>query len=211
MKPIIPLVADGRVFAYACGACMKVRLGGDRIGYPSSTEEKLKRVTETSEWSRERAESCCTCYMCHSDLTIEQLRKWGFEGMTCDPCAKKEAEKRVQIDAACARYQARRKASLEKSLDVASAEKLEDLMSDISEDRFCAGWLVGIEYMLWPPALGDHDPDRKLLLRLSEKSGGWWIWSSNKDEPCDSGEVFVTIDEWLKMYEEYIKKHAKTN
>lgn len=90
-----------------------------------------------------------------------------------------------------------------KPLDADAAELLRHLMSEISEDHYCAGWLIGLEFRLWrivlggPPKFGfdDVSPERIAdLERLSKKCGGWIVWS----EGC--GEVFVPMDEWQRMY-----------
>jgi len=36
------------------------------------------------------------------------------------------------------------------------ARLLARLMSDISEDHFCAGWLIGCEYALWADLTGQE-------------------------------------------------------
>lgn len=83
-------------------------------------------------------------------------------------------------------------------------ETLRDLMSDISEDCWCAAWLHGLEYSLWAMVKGGdrkfgmdevrkHEVDE--LRRLSAECGGWWVWS---DKALD--EAFVPMAEWLEMY-----------
>jgi hypothetical protein len=90
--------------------------------------------------------------------------------------------------------------------DIAAAEKLVYLMSEISEEYYAAGWLMGLEYTLWHIIFEDptmHFGGRPLtlaeigeLLELTTRCQGWWIWSKNR-----SGLQFLTYDEWLPMYQ----------
>lgn len=54
-------------------------------------------------------------------------------------------------------------------------------MRNESEDRYAAGWLIDLEYMLW------SEPEWEALGRLV---GGWWVWP----------ERFVPLEEWETMY-----------
>ena len=81
-----------------------------------------------------------------------------------------------------------------------TASLLKKLMSEISEERWCASWLAGLEYILWDVVTGKRNdicgPDEiEQLKYLSEKCGGWIIW----DEPA-IGEKFVPMAEWLGLY-----------
>lgn len=85
--------------------------------------------------------------------------------------------------------------------DVSAARELCQLMSDISEDQYCAGWLVGLEYQLFDTLyIGDTFGDgispqeRVKLMELSARCGGWWRWTDDK------GETFVKLEEWLEIY-----------
>lgn len=70
------------------------------------------------------------------------------------------------------------------------------IMSGISEECWCAGWLNGNEAALWPPRAmrygqGEVTERQAMLLRLlSEEAGGWWGWN-------DDGPVFMSMPEWL--------------
>ncbi len=82
-----------------------------------------------------------------------------------------------------------------------SAGLLRKLMSWISEEYWCAGWLSGLEYILWDAVTGRREnvcsPEEIAELKyLSEKCGGWIIW----DERVE-GERFAPMDEWLHLYE----------
>lgn len=83
----------------------------------------------------------------------------------------------------------------------AVAEALYELMSDISEDCYCARWMMGNEFRLWD-ALTNPDDDRRYgqdsitdeqvrgLRVLSDLAGGWWKWDHHK------GRVFVNLEDW---------------
>ncbi len=90
--------------------------------------------------------------------------------------------------------------------------ELYEVMSDISEDCYCAGWMLGLEYAIWG-ALQDGDRsygmsemDAAQLERcrvLAKELDGWVIWyDDDKDAelPLDEwGPRFVPMAEWLKM------------
>lgn len=91
------------------------------------------------------------------------------------------------------------------------------LMSEISEECMCAGWEMGLEYTLWDVVLGrpiwsrweDVTPEqREMLCELSQELGGWVIW--NPDPKATGDTLFVPLDEWRKMYADYVaKKHGR--
>jgi hypothetical protein len=102
-------------------------------------------------------------------------------------------------------YLDRKKASMNKSQNKYAAELLCHYMSDLSEDYFCAGWLCGLEFTLWGMAFAKADrtfgfgelnqEEIDKLVDLSVAAGGWWWWVDRED-PVESGEEFVTWDEW---------------
>jgi hypothetical protein len=87
--------------------------------------------------------------------------------------------------------------------DPEAAIALYELMSDISEECWCAGWMSGTEYRLWQ--LVEGDPDRswgmekvshgniQLLKDLRDRSKGWWKWDENPE--------FIGLDQWQKEFE----------
>lgn len=82
-----------------------------------------------------------------------------------------------------------------------TAGLLEKLMSAISEEYWCAGWMHGLEYTLWDVVTGRRTgvcrPEEiEQLKYLSEKCGGWIFW----DEQSKS-EKFVPMQDWLRLYE----------
>lgn len=72
------------------------------------------------------------------------------------------------------------------------------LMTGISEEFWCAGWMSGLEYDLWEAADGKHYGQGQItkrtaaLLRLlSEECDGWWYYAHN-------GPKFVSRADWRK-------------
>ena len=55
----------------------------------------------------------------------------------------------------------------------------------ISEERYCAGWLAGLEHILW----NEDSPEANDLHELALICNGWWIWRDGKNE-------FITLEEW---------------
>lgn len=98
------------------------------------------------------------------------------------------------------------KDSLANCHDVAAARELRSLMSEISEDYYAAGWLVGLEFSLWHIVFEDNAQhfgfgpisfkEIGKLIELTQRCQGWWIWS---DE--DGGCKFLNYDEWLPIYQ----------
>jgi len=71
-------------------------------------------------------------------------------------------------------------------------------MSDYSEEMWCAGWLIDLEYILWARVLEGEQADIKAL---ADAAGGWIVW----DDP-DEGETFVPMAEWLEIYKKNPRK-----
>src|ERR1051325_11236160 len=75
------------------------------------------------------------------------------------------------------------------------------LMSGISEEYWCAGWLTGLEFDLWNAQAdsgyghGTVTKRQAMLLRLlSEECDGWWHWKEGADNP-----QFVSLGEWREI------------
>ena len=92
----------------------------------------------------------------------------------------------------------------EKSLYLAAAKALCDLMGDMSEDCWCAGWLDTCEFDLWSMVLGGprgwgmgevSESDVAQLKELSKLCGGWIVW---REKQC---ETWIPLAEWLPLYE----------
>lgn len=98
-------------------------------------------------------------------------------------------------------------------------KRLYETMSRISEDCWCAGWLIGNEYAIWKAAsevrslnadlsygLGEMDiEDVEECARLRDLLKGWIIWYDDEDEPgldvSEWGPRFVTLEEWKEFLE----------
>lgn len=89
--------------------------------------------------------------------------------------------------------------------------RLYELMSDISEDCYCAGWMHGNEFALWNAiatgdlryGMGEMDRDKLAqVTALSVKTGKWIIWRDDNDglDPHDSSEwgpYAITLEAWV--------------
>lgn len=114
------------------------------------------------------------------------------------------------------------KEGLEKARNKCAAELLLQVMSDISEDNWSAGWLCDLEYLLWldldapfPRTLTVDQVNKLKWLR--DEARGWWTWRDveevgNYDKV---GNYFVTPKEWMARLEqnsarvEQLKKWAE--
>ncbi len=88
---------------------------------------------------------------------------------------------------------------------------LEEYMSDLSEEAYCAGWMDGLEYALWKAVIDGPmqygylfigENEIKKLKKLSEQCSGW-IYFDDKDE-----ETFIELDEWKMMFAKKIPIYA---
>lgn len=61
-----------------------------------------------------------------------------------------------------------------------AAALLGRVMSDLSQDYWCAGWLIDLEFDLWSAMHGARSPftrsDLAQVKYLSAKCGGWIVW-----------------------------------
>lgn len=84
---------------------------------------------------------------------------------------------------------------------------LRDLMSNLSEEHYCAGWLSGLEYSIWyllfdapdNAKFGMSTPDPVDLHKIAVAAhnlGGWVIWDEHSDQ-----ERFIPLSEWIPKYE----------
>jgi hypothetical protein len=80
---------------------------------------------------------------------------------------------------------------------------LEELMSQISEEGFYAGWMAGLEFDLWRIINGDdkryghhvltqEEIDR--LWSLARKCGCWIVFDDEKEETA------IDLDIWEEMF-----------
>lgn len=185
-EPIPLTMPDGRVLVYACPQCLQAQsnvIGGDIEGRREDSFRDARR-------------HCC-CLECGAQLGR-------LFGLRCDDCQAKALREREAMkpvwDAERGKREQIFEVAIAKTKDREIALSLRDLMSDISEDCYCAGWLTGLEFTLWAMTQGgtrefgmgavtQQEIDR--LKTLSERAGGWWYFDD------DSGqELFATLDEW---------------
>lgn len=196
--PPIPLSSpDGVIYAYVCPRCNCVgMICGLSKPYGSSD------IATIAKHSYQNADRCCRCRICGIDI------KPGKYPHECDVCESVQEgirnEETEKFITKAKRNIDMQEESLTKSLDRDSAIKLRDFMSQISEDYYCAGWLMGLESKLWgiilaeePNTFGMGSIEKKEMNELkilSEKCGGWWRFDD------EYGEIFVPIDEWRNLY-----------
>ena len=89
-----------------------------------------------------------------------------------------------------------------------TAGLLRKVMSGISEEYWCAGWMHNLEYMLWDVVAdrrkGICSPEEiEQLKYLSGKCGGWIVWDEQ-----GKGKRFVPMHEWLRLYEAQRQKSS---
>ncbi len=98
---------------------------------------------------------------------------------------------------------------------------LYDRMSEISEDCYCASWVIDNEYAIWEALTSSDSAQAKgrmnprLLKRcqmLSMEIGGWIYWAdttTRADLPCETwGPRFAPMAQWLAMVDERRKLAA---
>ncbi len=92
--------------------------------------------------------------------------------------------------------------------DETAAYRLRNLMSDISERHYAAGWLFGLEYALFGAAFagegfgdGLSHEERAGLITLSHRCQGWWAYDDRKR--------FVPMGEWAETYARHIAERQK--
>lgn len=83
------------------------------------------------------------------------------------------------------------------------------LVSDISEDFYCAGWLVDAEFAVWRMiqqgggwgmgAAGDIPETLGALRSLACSTGHWVRWDSDAEPPTQP----IPLSEWEPLYDEW--------
>lgn len=89
------------------------------------------------------------------------------------------------------------------------------LMAAVSEECYCAGWMMGNEFALWrilidptgnrqygqSEVTGEQVADMRVL---SDRIGGWIGWYDDGDEPGlpseEWGPRFIPRERWDEMY-----------
>lgn len=96
----------------------------------------------------------------------------------------------------------------------AAAIAMGAIVSDISEDTYCAGWMNGIEFALWGVLHGDmedyagvtaSDPRMVALDVLSRKFDGWVMWDNTVKYRWTA---FVPTDKWVALYAAHRKEET---
>ncbi len=198
MNPIPLKTPAGIVAAWMCGKCFHVPSVGARLGrYKAPGGEYAVSF-------QQEAERCCRCRRCDG-YASRDTRGFSLVCKRCEPAEKADSEEAVRRAFESSRERERLvELSLAKSLDRDFAMLLRDLMGFISEDLYCAGWLIGLEFTLWGMVQGDEREfgmgevsveQVEKLRQYADRCGGWWRWSDG------AGEVFVPKDEWLEIYQ----------
>lgn len=105
-------------------------------------------------------------------------------------------------------------ADRQRVLREAAIDHLFSLMSDASEEHWCAGWMSGTEIALWkaiqqypqPMQWGMRPVDLDTVRKLHDLAlavDGWWMWG-------DDGQRFVPLDEWKRMYAQYFRNREES-
>jgi hypothetical protein len=80
---------------------------------------------------------------------------------------------------------------------------LADYMSELSEEAYCAGWMMDLEYDLWNAVLGHSNEYGRLALgdaeisrlnKLAKECGGWVIFDDATQE------TWVPMAEWERLF-----------
>ena len=81
------------------------------------------------------------------------------------------------------------------------------LMSDLSQDYWCAGWLIDIEFELWEGLAGGSTSitpsEIAQLLYLSERCGGWIVFDNQRPY-----RRYVRLADWSHEYEVWRAQRA---
>jgi len=98
--------------------------------------------------------------------------------------------------------------------------RLADFMSHLSERYWSAGWMTDLEVRLWDAlqnngkifeGLSLEPHEHRELAALSKACGGWIYFEGSDEasaevlarEPGGRGEMFVTFEEWLPMFQRW--------
>jgi hypothetical protein len=85
----------------------------------------------------------------------------------------------------------------------ATQRRLAECMSELSEEAYCAGWMLELEYALWEALVDGRseygrleltDEHRSRLRQLSDECGGWVVF----DEVTE--ETWLPTAEWQARF-----------
>jgi hypothetical protein len=88
--------------------------------------------------------------------------------------------------------------------------RLADLMSEISEKCYSAGWMENIEYVLWDaltsgPRNFGHDTitqdDIDQLLKISGTAKSWIVFDDERDETP------IPLNKWQQQFKERVSQN----
>jgi hypothetical protein len=91
----------------------------------------------------------------------------------------------------------------------AAQRALADYMSELSEEAYSAGWMLGLEYALWDAVFGQSDKyDRSplgvvevaRLRELAGQSAGWIVFDVATEE------TWLPMVEWEQRFDEWVKR-----
>ncbi len=194
----IPLTdPTGQVVIYMCPQCDHVIANISGGGWESRRDD-----------SYEQAKGHCCCYQCGVRIGSGDLQSLDSR-LYCKVCRERQMREsalmRPMRETEIERRSKIYEVALLNARNDAIARALEDLMSDISEEYYCAGWLIGLEFTLWSMLEGGSrefgmgvvtEDEVKRLRELSEQCGGWWWGGETDDDVCR----FVTLEEWAEIY-----------
>ncbi len=89
-------------------------------------------------------------------------------------------------------------------------KQLTELMSEISERCYSAGWMEGLEYVLWDAVIsGPRHYGREMitqedinqLIQLSRKANAWIVFDDEQDQ------LAIPLDTWNILFAEDIKQN----
>lgn len=90
---------------------------------------------------------------------------------------------------------------------------LRSLISEFSEEWWCAGWMEDIEYLVW--YLGDAEPinnkmdQAKRIVDLGKEWGIWVRWNDELEFMKGYCVEEIPMDKWLKLYEDYQRVYKR--
>ncbi len=98
----------------------------------------------------------------------------------------------------------------------AGQRALADLMSDLSEECWCAGWLHNTEFDVWAMIVGDRDswgmglaeayaPELEAIKDMADRLGVWIVWDG---DPVETDMRAVPLPEWRATYAARVSKGA---
>jgi hypothetical protein len=89
-------------------------------------------------------------------------------------------------------------------------KKLANLISDISEEAYYAGWIHNIEYELWDTIINGSKTygriyiDEKIISKLIDlsKACDGWIYFDERTE-----ETYINKKDWLDKFNKFIRNN----